>query len=309
MKKTLKKYIYVLICLCILRQSNAAPGDKSSRVEDSKPDVINRCNPFDSINGGEESKIIGRYNWTLKCFRTEFMNLDLNPEYNLNRHIDGRQLYPSFGRSYYDSSTKKYTFELIEAPTDENASCEVIPKSEGWKILWMCAQGCYTPDQYLLVEKGYKQINKLNKTNDHIYTLNKHSTLQKLEYRLQNIESIIKDATDSKQEILNFTLSTGANLKVTLNHPLVDKSGIVKEARMFKVNEHFVDEKGMPVEIYEIKKENYFGKVYNVDLASDVHEENLILAQGVLNGSIKYQNEWAKQMNRIILRSIIPQNL
>jgi len=54
---------------------------------------------------------------------------------------------------------------------------------------------------------------------------------------------------------------------------------------------------------------DYFGKVYNIKPASTNRVANILIAQGFLVGSSRFQNEDADFINRIILGHGIPANV
>lgn len=186
-KNTINKIKMGAVLLLLMSQyAKSEPITKGPYSEPRKPDITKRCQDFDSINGDENDKFVGRFNWALKCFREELVYKHyLNPDINQNKFEDGRLLYPSFGKIEFDPNEGVFKVTKVLAPTNENEPCDVLPKKDGWTIIEICIKGCYTPDQYLLVDKGYKKIETLNKDSDKIYTINKHSTLQKLSYKTQ----------------------------------------------------------------------------------------------------------------------------
>jgi hypothetical protein len=90
---------------------------------------------------------------------------------------------------------------------------------------------------------------------------------------------------------------------VTANHPLVDGAGVMREASTFKVGEPLVRVNGTRDPIVDIGKEDFFGKVYNVAPVSPAPEDNLVVSEGLINGSHNYQTVLRAQLNRQILRT------
>ena len=55
-----------------------------------------------------------------------------------------------------------------------------------------------------------------------------------------------------------------------------------------------------PIAKIEINK--IFGKVYNVKPVTLDYVSNIVVAEGYLNGSVRYQNEFLNTINSLILR-------
>ena len=62
-------------------------------------------------------------------------------------------------------------------------------------------------------------------------------------------------------------------------------------------------------EVVSVTQADYFGKVYNLKPASTNRVANILIAQGFLVGSSRFQNEDADFINRIILGRGIPANV
>lgn len=65
-------------------------------------------------------------------------------------------------------------------------------------------------------------------------------------------------------------------------------------------------EDGSPDRIISVSRERWFGKAYNIRPKTTDLLSNILVAQGYLNGSVRFQNEFVEDMNRIILRKNIP---
>jgi hypothetical protein len=52
-----------------------------------------------------------------------------------------------------------------------------------------------------------------------------------------------------------------------------------------------------------------FTKVYNLKPTTTDLTSNILVAQGYLSGSVRYQNEYIKYLNRVLLRHNIPSSV
>jgi hypothetical protein len=143
----------------------------------------------------------------------------------------------------------------------------------------------------------------------HVMVLRDYSTLDNLKLVAFPVESYTEEVHPNWQDILKFKTKSGGELRVTNNHPIVDSTGAVKTADKFTVGESLVHYLNGLDPIVSIKKERYFGKVYN--LAPDTRNllSNIVVAQGYLNGSSNFQNELEAFQNRSLLRRTIPSDL
>ena len=205
--------------------------------------------------------------------------------------------YPIFGE--IDENGKLLSVWL--APIDSNTPCDNAQK---FSYLGVCAAGCYAPDQQLLFSDGPQSILEAkNKLRQDIVTLSPNASLDRLDYVVSELKSYTADLEAYDQSILIIKTNSGGQLKVTLNHPLVDSNGKMRRAADLKKGEKLVRMDGQFDEIESIETVNYFGKVYNVEMSDTETNNNIVVAQGYLNGSVYYQNEGAKKLNRMVLRA------
>ena len=86
--------------------------------------------------------------------------------------------------------------------------------------------------------------------------------------------------------------------------------GFMLEASKFKIGDSLVKLDGSLDPIVSIDADaQFFGKVYNISPVSNNDHENIVVAQGFLNGSQKYQKKAFGEINRLVLRSNIPADL
>lgn len=213
--------------------------------------------------------------------------------------------YPTFARIDESGNVISYW----TAPADPNAPCD---GAQQYSFIGFCRAGCYTPDQAVLFSEGFIAIEDAKKSQrDDIVTIAKGSTLDNLVFTTSRLESYTVDPVARAQKILVIKTQDGGQLKLTLNHPLVDSKGRMRSANTLQVGEELVKMDGDLDRITSIEEVDYLGKVYNVRPVSNDPAENIVVAQGYLNGSVYFQNEGIKELNRVALRAghVIPDSL
>jgi len=88
-----------------------------------------------------------------------------------------------------------------------------------------------------------------------------------------------------------FSLSNGAKLRVTEHHPMVLADGRVVWASNVKHRARFMGIDGVPVRVVSIGREVTTGHVYGFETNSDTRIGHVIVAEGVLVGDLKLQDE------------------
>ena len=248
--------------------------------EDTPPAHWLRCHEQDQLSN-EQAK--GRIAWAKKC--SFFDGEDV--EYHLKK-----ERYPSFIHNNGN----------FNAPTDPKDSCD------GWKKGYIiCEWGCYTPEQRVLFSGGYLPIGEAQSTETHVSAMTLASTLKNPHFADQEIEAFISGRT--KETVLNLRTETGKSLRVTQNHPLVLGSGAVVKASQLRLEDSLiglVDESDLSLvqaeKLMSIQSEIYEGVVHNLEPVSTHKLNNIHVAEGLLNGSNRFQNEWSQKEFRIRMR-------
>jgi hypothetical protein len=174
----------------------------------------------------------------------------------------------------------------------------------------VCEPGCYTPDQMVLFETGEQNISGAQSIGRaDLITLSPDATFDNLTFISNPVENYTLDRDPAKQEILDFYLESGGQLSVTDHHPLVNSEGAVSKAMDFVAGEYLVKQDGSFDKIVTIDRREWFGRVYNLRPQSRDLTSNILVAQGYLNGSIRYQSEYVEELNRIILRNNVPEEV
>lgn len=264
-----------------------------SALGGSAPIMKSRCTE-DSLEPGPARE---RIEWAARCGHITATER----EYSLN---EGGQQRP---RPLYPLYATENMGQLWRAPVDRNAPCNV---PGGMSVVAFCTASCYTPEQTILFPEGFFEIQTAKKqVFPDVMALRDASTLTNLKFASYPVDSYTEEVRPTWQDVLRFKMKSGGDLRVTLNHPIVDQNGSVKRADKFKVGESLIHYLEGLDPIVSIKKEAFFGKVYNLAPATRLPLSNIIVAQGYLNGSSFFQNEGEDLLNRVLLRRTIPENL
>jgi hypothetical protein len=169
---------------------------------------------------------------------------------------------------------------------------------------------CYLPDQQIAFDGGNEGIlAAMTELRTGVTTLTPTSTLGNIKTQTDEVASYTHDIREAKQVIFTITTRSGGQLKVTDKHPILVGDGRIMEARSITVGNQLIKPDGTRDAVVSVTQTDYFGKVYNIKPASTNRVANILIAQGFLVGSSRYQNEDADLINRIILGHGIPENV
>jgi hypothetical protein len=191
-----------------------------------------------------------------------------------------------------------------------NAVMTTPPSSTAFWVNGYCVSSCYLPDQQIAFDGGNEGIlDAMNELRTGVTTLTPKSTLNSIQTHTDEVASYTHDIHEAKQVIFTITTRSGGQLKVTDKHPILEGNGRIVEARSVKVGDRLIKPDGTRDEVVSVTQTDYFGKVYNIKPASTNRVANILIAQGFLVGSSRFQNEDADFINRIILGRGIPANV
>jgi len=185
-------------------------------------------------------------------------------------------------------------------PTD---SCLVpgVPSPPGPTILGFCKAGCYTPEQKVLFNGTYSGVQHAYETHKTTVTgLTAGSSLRDLSFAEQPIQTYVAGSTT--EDIFVLKDRRGDTVKVTSEHPMVLEDGTVVKARSLQKGDQLAKADGTMSRLVEIKTFSFTGTVWNVEPASHDKAENILVGQGFLTGSVRFQNEWADEVFRLSRR-------
>lgn len=240
----------------------------------------------------------------------------------------GQAFYPTFG-TVVNGAAQNPAHLVAPVSFDTNNPCNIAYASSGgdngpsatvvqkdlfrdlnYELVAMCVSGCYTPDQRLVFKDGYQEIAQaMDSENLQIETLTEDSTLEHPKFQITELQAFTVDIAPSLQTIIDFETLSGKKLSVTPNHALLGADGKMREASSFRVGDCLVQVDGSDDPILKIQERSYFGKVYNVHPKSGKKLENIVVAEGLLSGSVYYQNDGIKDLNRALFRIHLPKNL
>jgi len=224
-----------------------------------------------------------------------------------------RPTYPTFGNSADINVAAQIfpnpNYSLVDCAmySDAGALHRVDTSVTGFFVNGFCTSSCYTPDQQITFADGPQAIiDATNALTPNMRTLTPTSTLENLAFHTDGVQSFTREIHDSTHVIFDIRTQSGGELKVTDKHPVIVGSGRIVEARSLKAGDQLIKADGTRDRITSVEKTTHFGKVYNLKPVATNHVANILIAQGFLVGSSRFQNEDVDFMNRIILGRSIP---
>ena len=221
-----------------------------------------------------------------------------------------RPMYPTFENQPVAASGT----QLFPHPT--LADCNLYTDHSGttpakWTgdfyVVAYCESSCYTPDQSLRFSKGDVNIvDAMKAMRDDVVTLASDATLDNLATQTSKVYSYTTEIRDVEQVIYKLTMASGGSLSVTNEHPIIISSGRLIKAEKVHVGDELVHADGSLDAVIGVEKTTHFGKVYNIKPMSREPVANILIAQGYLVGSARFQNDDVGYMNRVLLYRGIP---
>jgi hypothetical protein len=247
----------------------------------AKADLDERCQ-YDQLK--ERSEAIGRNQWALKCgyIKSNSMVAAMNAEGTYIVFTNGR-----FGGGRGNK----------DVPASADASCVDGLIKQGF-----CFVGCYTPAQKLDFDGSDLGIAEAHAAQiSHISSMTVESSPAELSFSAQKIKSFVAGKT--AEDIIVITTDKGQEVQVTSDHPMVDEKGIIVKARDIAVGSSLLGADGEPSKVIARKTMPYQGEVWNVRPASTNKQENILIVEGLLTGSHRFQSQWSEELTRLFMRS------
>lgn len=177
----------------------------------------------------------------------------------------------------------------------------------GVRVDGLCEAGCYSPEQEIRVGEAFVSVVEAHESGQStLTTLAPNATIDSLEFIRNRIAKWTVDIAPAYQSIITLRMKSGGELRVTTEHPLVTSEGVMKRAEDLVLGESLVQEDGSPDPVVSMVKNTEFTKVYNLRPTTTDLTSNILVAQGYLTGSARFQNEYLKYLNRVLLRHTIP---
>jgi hypothetical protein len=227
-----------------------------------------------------------------------------------------RPNYPTFGNNLDINVAAQLfpnpNYSLLDCGlfTDQAGTNRANTSVTGFFVNGYCTASCYLPDQQISFSDGDAPIlDALTALRDDVKTLTPTSTLENITLKTDHVASYTRELHDATHVIFDIRTASGGELKVTDRHPVLVDSGRIVEARSLKAGQSLIKADGTRDAIVSVEKTSYFGKVYNLKPEATNRVSNLLIAQGFLVGSSRYQNEDVDFINRIILGRAIPSHV
>ena len=254
------------------------------------------------------SQAQGRYAWAAFCRANPATNPGTNhtttypgTKYLNDASVQDYNARPDLQSLLFPTYFDFVTFGPWDVPDTAGTDCTLIPISA--QNVGLCVAGCYTPDQKLTFAEGDIAIKQALESGElKLVTLTPDATLDNLDYMTNSVHDYTVDRYEEWQEIYVFTMASSGVLEVTSTHPLVTSDGMMRQAQDLVAGDALILASGESDAIVDVTVEKYFGKVYNVSPTTIDHTSNIVIAQGYLNGSHRYQNEFLDLVNSVILR-------
>ena len=175
----------------------------------------------------------------------------------------------------------------------------------GLQLYDFCPLGCFASDTQLLTgitkenKASYAQASSLNSPGT-LMSLTDNASLDDVMLTPQSIKRMVHGPEEA--ELFVFALASGTTLRVTQHHPMVLDSGKIVEAAKVTTDMSFVGLNGASVAILAITREKTPEDVFNFETASETPLGHVIVAEGVLVGDLKLQNQLGAEEGSIGLR-------
>jgi hypothetical protein len=233
----------------------------------------------------------------------------------------GQPLYPSFDSTVSGMGTQLFppgtaaTLDVNSPCTLQDVNGVTWPATAAFFTAFYCTSSCYTPDQNVRFATGdVPMVDAFNSHRPDVVTLSADATLGNLSTQIDSIHSYTHESRDTaKNVIFNVTTASGGTLSVTHQHPvLVIKHGsgrLVMAEKLRAGHDALVKADGSLDPILDITQTEHIGQVYNLSPTSTNHVNNILIAQGFLVGSSRFQNDDLKYMNRALLFRAVPDDV
>jgi hypothetical protein len=177
-------------------------------------------------------------------------------------------------------------------------------------VIAYCESSCYTPDQNLRFSTGDVNIVEAFDTlRDDVVTLAGDATIERPTTQVSQVHSYTREIRDVEQPIFKLFTASGGSLSVTNEHPLLVSTGRLVKAESVREGDQLLKADGTPDPIVHIERTTFFGKVYNIRPTATELVRNILIAQGFLVGSARFQNEDIRYMNRALLFHTVPDSV
>lgn len=185
-----------------------------------------------------------------------------------------------------------------------------LPPTSFFTVLAYCESSCYTPDQSVRFSTGDVNIvDAFTDMRNDVVTLSTDATINNLRTEVSPVYSYTRELRDVEQPIFKLFTASGGSLSVTNEHPVMIASGKLVKAEKLREGDEILRADGTADPIIDIERTSFFGKVYNLKPTATEHVRNVLIAQGFLVGSARFQNDDIKYVNRALLFHTVPDSV
>lgn len=320
--------VIALLPICEIALAQVKPSNPSRWIEPIRRQgrVDDRClqNPNKPDPGGSDSipasssLAAQRVDWaTIVCehihpkLKKKFTHYYDAIEDKVLPYPHGKMLFPSFAE---DDSRKAPGSQIYKVWKPDTRTCSRSVPGRNEPAIWytICQQGCYPSGQSVKFDKGrYLDIaDAVANDAKYVTVIDRNSSIENPRFRQLEVSSYTADRNEAEQELIEFVTDSGKSIEVTPNHFLVVGDGRVVEAQLIKEGSSLLNQFGKPEKIVSIREnKDYFGRTYNVSPKSHDPLDNIVVAQGFLSGSHRYQSGTISSLNRKLGHNTIPADL
>jgi hypothetical protein len=182
--------------------------------------------------------------------------------------------------------------------------------SANFYVVAYCEASCYAPDQKLLFSDGEANIvEAMKQGREDLMTLSPDATLDSPSLQKNTVYSYTSEIRDAEHVIYEINTASGGQLRLTNEHPVINSEGRLVKAESLVEGDELLKADGTPDKVVSVQKTTHFGKVYNVKPVSRDPVSNILVAQGYLVGSARFQNDDVEYMNRVLLFRSVPEQV
>jgi hypothetical protein len=184
--------------------------------------------------------------------------------------------------------------------------CAIVQDlGQGFRIFDFCPKGCFAADTQIASSlagdglAGYVQARSVAPKST-VLGMTADASLGNVLLAPLSVKRIVLGPEDA--ELFVFTLANGHTLRVTQHHPMVLDSGEIVQASQVSPKASFVGLDGKSVAVTSITREKPTADVFNFETEGDTQLSHVVVAEGVLVGDLKIQNELSDEETSIALR-------
>ncbi len=274
--------------------------------------AFDNLSQWDSPSQPIENTARGRNEWFKVCDPSHYEDIfplggEINP-------TNGRRIYPTFAKVtgldganlLFDPNVdgKPWTAPTSPPSSADDVHCKL---PNGFRLIGFCTSGCVTTESIVETPKGSQEIVNMKQNNQSEVWVPLRNENGKFQMQSMSVEKYTSDIIPAAQKILVINTQSGASIRLSKNHPLLNNEFIMTEAEKFKVGDSLVNSNGELDEVIKIEEQDYFGKLYNLTVATNDLDKSLYVVQGFISGDKKYQDLESRDLNRKFFRNLVRQ--